>query len=91
MVVAPNTVIKKANTCSSGSLPLRPGACGHPDGHKQVVQPAARIVKQGETAAIIEVTCGCGQRMQVVCEFPLLGDAAKPPDRTAEQQAPEAQ
>jgi hypothetical protein len=37
---------------------------------------AARIVEQSDAGAVLEVTCGCGRKTYVQCEYPAAAGAS---------------
>ena len=67
----PTGVIKKAKVIQDKPVLLgNQGQIAPPPDSQSTFQPQATIVGQNETGAIIEVVCSCGQKLQVVCEFP---------------------
>lgn len=67
----PTGVIKKEKIIQAEPVMLgESGQMAAVASRMPTVQPQAKIVGQNESGAIIEVVCSCGQRLQVVCEFP---------------------
>jgi hypothetical protein len=57
---------------------VQPGSSG---GKNTVSDPAARIVESHRESAVIEVTCSCGTRMYLRCEYADLGAPADGPEQ----------
>ncbi len=82
----PTGIVKKDKIRKGQSVPIGPGGGSASAGrHVSHGGGNARIVGQNENGAIIEVVCGCGNTMQVVCEFPV--EAGAPPIEAEVQQA----
>lgn len=41
---------------------------------RQSSAPAARIVQQSETGVLVEVTCACGRKTQLQCDYAAAPD-----------------
>jgi len=56
--------VRPGGTCRLGSAEPAPATSGQP-----TAAPTARIVRQGEGLAVIEVACGCGSRIELHCQY----------------------
>ena len=74
----PTGIVKKDKVRKGQAVPIGPGMSASAVGHVSHGGGNARIVGQNENGAIIEVICGCGNTMQVVCEFPAVPEAGSP-------------
>ncbi|KPK86766.1 MAG: hypothetical protein AMJ81_00450 [Phycisphaerae bacterium SM23_33] len=59
-------VLKKDTVRMAEGHGLIGGPAGQPG---QASGPAARIVEQGQTGVLIEVTCVCGRKTQLQCDY----------------------
>lgn len=72
---SPVRVLKSSAVSVSGTVRIGPhiavgGARGLPAGKTPpTAAPQARLVEKTDTYAVIEVTCGCGQKVSVLCEY----------------------
>jgi hypothetical protein len=66
------------NEPESGSRTLVPGHCVRlsPDAARVVIpgsqgshEPRVEIIREGDVIKIIELTCTCGQRMRLRCDY----------------------
>ena len=63
---ATRRVLKKGNVRMAETRAL----IGDPErAGPRAQEPHARVVQQGDGGAVIEVTCSCGRRTQVQCDY----------------------
>jgi len=71
MPQAYTSVIKKARVKLGEPRPIGSAMLPPPDASGGAPgQPSARILEQDDAHAVIEVTCPCGQTIQLNCEYP---------------------
>jgi hypothetical protein len=69
-----STVVKRQYVQATGRRRVGPQSAAPPSAAKKVGGgAAARVVEQDETGALIEVTCPCGQKVYVHCDYAPTG------------------
>ncbi len=79
-------IIKKSQVKPAGRRRLS-GCTAAQDGDALTIE--AHLLSSDGTRAIVEVVCGCGQRIEIICEYDMPAGAQGPPEATQEQSQPQ--
>ena len=80
--VLKKTEVKLTESVHLGSASAGQGPAAHP--------PQARIIEQNDTNAVVEVVCGCGRKILLLCDCTAQGGPSPPSGTTDPNPAPGA-